>query len=60
MIIRVHTDNTTIDLTASSMAGAIDQANQIVSDGVWDKELSAERRRLYPPHRIVMVELIPS
>lgn len=60
MIIRVHTDNTTIDLTASSMVGAIDQANDVISNGVWDSQTSADRRRLYPPHRIVMVELIPS
>lgn len=56
MKIRVHTDMTTIDVPQDSEDHdrAEMRANNMIIWGVWEGD------KLWPPSRIVMVELIPS
>ena len=49
-MLRVHLDDTTLDVKATSSQHV--QAIRLVHDGVW------VGNKLYPPHRIVSIELI--
>lgn len=50
--VRVHLDTTTFDIKVSQPMYAEDVAVAAIKDGVWIEN------RLYPPNRIVFVELV--